>query len=110
MPWCESRYAGGMPQPVSYSEQGMKRYSVIQQTVVAALSTAVAARMLGLSRRQVYRLKANVRSHGADGVRHGNHGRTPANAKPRHFQQRIIGIYRKDCFDFNFAHYTETLT
>jgi transposase len=99
-----------MPQPVSYSEQDMKRYGVIQQTVVAALSTAVAAKMLNLSRRQVFRLKASVRRRGVDGVRHGNHGRTPANAKPRHLQQRVIGIYRKDCFDFNFAHFTETLT
>lgn len=98
-----------MPQPVSYSEQDMKRYGVIQQTVMAALSTAVAARMLGLSRRQVFRLKADVRRHGADGVRHGNHGRTPANAKPSCLQQRVIRIYRKDCFDFNFTHFTETL-
>jgi len=98
-----------MPQPVSYSEQDMKRYGVIQQTVVAALSTAVAAKMLGLSRRQIFRLKASVRRRGADGVRHGNHGRTPANSKPRHLQQRVIRIYRKHCFDFNFAHFTETL-
>jgi transposase len=98
-----------MPQPVSYSEQDMKRYSVIQQTVVAALSTAVAAKMLGLSRRQIFRLKAGVRRHGADGVRHGNHGRPPANAKPRRLKQRVIRIYRKHCFDFNFAHFTETL-
>jgi transposase len=98
-----------MPQPVSYSEQDMKRYSVIQQTVVAALSTPVAGKMLGLSRRQVFRLNASVRRHGADGVRYGNHGRTPDNAKPRHLQQPIIRIYPNDCFDFNFALVTQTL-
>ena len=98
-----------MSQPVTYSEQDMKRYSVIQQTVVAALSSAVAAKMLGLSRRQIFRLKADVRRHGADGIRHGNHGHTPANAKPRHLRQKVIRIYRKHCFDFNFAHFTETL-
>jgi transposase len=87
----------------------MKRYSVIQQTVVAALSTAVAAKMLGLSRRQVFRLKAGVRRHDADGVRHGNCGRTPANAKPPSLRHQVLDIYRKDCFDFNFAHFTETL-
>lgn len=87
----------------------MKRYSVIQQTVVAALSTAVAAKMLGLSRRQIFRLKASVRRHGTNGVHHGNHGHTPANAKPRRLRQRVIRIYRKHCFDFNFAHFTETL-
>lgn len=87
----------------------MKRYSVIQQTLRAALSATIAARMLGLSPRQVFRIKANVRKHGAAGIRHGNCGHTPANAKPQRLRQRIINLYRKECFDFNFAHFTETL-
>jgi transposase len=98
-----------MRQPSSYSEQQMKRYSVIQQTVQAALSTAVAAKMLGLSRRQVFRLKTRVRNRGPEGIRHGNCGHTPANAKPRRLRQQVVDIYRKECPDFNFTHFTETL-
>ncbi len=98
-----------MLESACYSEVHMKRYSVIQQTVRAALSSTVAARMLGISPRQVFRIKANVRKHGADGIRHGNCGHTPANAKPQRLRQRVINLYRKECFDFNFAHFTETL-
>ena len=98
-----------MLQSACYSGVHMKRYSVIQQTVRAALSSTVAARMLGISPRQVFRIKANVRKHGADGIRHGNCGHTPANAKPQRLRQQIINLYRKECFDFNFAHFTETL-
>ena len=87
----------------------MRRYSVIQQTIQAALSTAVAAKMLALSRRQVFRLKADASRHGPNGVRHGNCGRTPANAKPSSLRQRVVDVYREECFDFNFAHFTETL-
>ena len=87
----------------------MKRYSVIQRTMTATLSTAVAARMLGLSRRQIFRLKAGVRRYGVDGIRHGNCGHSPVNAKPRQLRRQVVDIYRKDCFDFNFAHFTETL-
>jgi len=87
----------------------MRRYSVIHQTIHAGLSTAAAARMLGLSRRQVFRLKAGVRDSGPTGVRHGNCGRVPANARPQPLRHTVVGIYRKECFDFNFAHFTETL-
>lgn len=87
----------------------MRRYNVIKQTIDTDLSTAAAARMLGLSRRQVFRLKAAVKKRSTRGVRHGNCGRSPANAKPKHLRRQVIGIYQHDCFDFNFTHFTETL-
>jgi transposase len=94
---------------VSYSELCLKRYGAIHQTIHAALSTATAARMLGLSRRQIFRLKADVRAEGAEGIRHGNCGRNPVNAKPQRLHQQVVSIYRDECFDFNFAHFKETL-
>ena len=87
----------------------MKRFSVIQQTIRNALSTATAARMLGLTRRQVFRLKAAVLAKGERGIRHGNCGHQPANAKLLSLRRRVIAIYQQECFDYNFAHFTETL-
>jgi hypothetical protein len=92
-----------------YSGLEMKRFSVIQQTIHAALSTATAARMLDLSRRQVFRLKTAVRAKNIQGIRHGNCDRSPANAKPPSLRRQVVSIYRDDCFDFNFTHFTETL-
>lgn len=87
----------------------MKRFCVIDQTVHAALSTSAAAKMLNLSRRQIFRLKAAVRAKDIQGIRHGNCGHTPVNAKPERLRQHVLAIYREECFDFNFAHFTETL-
>lgn len=99
-----------MQEPVVFSsEQSVRRYSVIQQILQASLSSGVAARMLRLSRRQVFRLKARVRQLGTQGVRHGNCGRTPANAKPVSLRLRVLEAFREECFDFNFAHFAETL-
>lgn len=98
-----------MHRSIAYSDEHMRRYGVLLQTIRASLSTATAATMLGLSRRQVFRLKARVRQHGTEGIRHGNCGRIPANAKPDRLRQRVIGIYRRECPDFNFTHFTETL-
>lgn len=92
-----------------YSGTEMKRFSIIQQTINAALSTSTAAKMLGLSRRQVFRLKAAVQARSTQGIRHGNCGRSPANAKPRRLRHQVLSIYQHECFDYNFAHFTETL-
>jgi transposase len=98
-----------MYRSINYSDQHMRRYSVILQTIQTSLSTSTAAEMLGISRRQVFRLKTRVRKRGPTGIRHGNCGRTPANAKPDRLRQRVTDIYRKECPDFNFTHFTETL-
>jgi len=99
-----------MPRQTScYSVFEMKRFSVIQQTIHAKLTTSAASKMLNLSRRQVFRLKAALRTDDAAGVRHGNCGRVPANAKPQCLRKQVLAIYREECFDFNFAHFTETL-
>lgn len=87
----------------------MKRFIVIDQTLRAGLSTRTAAAMLDLSRRQVFRIKSRVKLQGLAGVRHGNCGRTTANALPQRLRQRVLDLYRKEFFDFNFAHFTETL-
>jgi transposase len=98
-----------MELPASYCLSEMRRFSVVDQTLRAGLGSAAAARMLGLSRRQIFRLKARVRKLGPAGIRHGNCGRTPANARQPDLRQQVERIYRTDCFDFNFAHFTETL-
>ncbi|MFO7638046.1 MAG: hypothetical protein R6X14_01900, partial [bacterium] len=92
-----------------YSRGEMKRFGVIEQIIRGALSTATAARMLGLSRRQIFRLKAAVRAKGAQGVHHGNCGHQPPNTKPSSLRRQVIAIYQQECSDYNLAHFTETL-
>lgn len=86
----------------------MQRLRVIERAL-SDLSAAEAAVMLGLSPRQIFRLKAAVRARGPQGIVHGNTGRQPAIAKPRVLHSRVIALYRKDFFDYNALHFTETL-
>lgn len=86
----------------------MVKLRVIERTF-SSLSAARAADMLGLSPRQVFRLKAQVRTQGPKGLVHGNTGRIPAIAKPRQLHTKVTSLYRREFHDYNIAHFTETL-
>jgi transposase len=72
-----------------FTEPEVKRLTVIHRTF-AGLSARSAAPMLDLSTRQVFRLKAKVRTEGDKGIRHGNCGRKPHNAKPDDLRQQVL--------------------
>lgn len=50
--------------------------------------------MLGLSIRQVLRIKAGVRTSGDTGIHHGNCGHQPHNAKPASLRQRVLELHQ----------------
>jgi transposase len=89
-------------------ERELVRLRVVEQAF-ADLSASAAARMLRLSVRQVFRLKARVRSLGAKGVIHGNRGRQPANAKPASLRQRVLDLQRSKFSKYNDYHFAEAL-
>jgi len=62
-----------------FSARDMDRLRVIQQRF-ADLSAVKAARILGLSVRQVFRVKARVRQDGPNGILHCNRGHTHLDA------------------------------
>lgn len=86
----------------------MVRWRVIRETC-SRLTACAAARMLGLSIRQVFRLKARYKDIGAKGLVHGNRGRRPANAKPRALHDRIIELSKQVFADYNTPHFAEAL-
>ncbi len=91
-----------------FSEPEVKRLTVIRQTF-AGLSAQSAAPMLGLSARQVFRLKAKVRTAGDKGIRHGNCGRQPHNAKSASLRQQVLDLYRTEFSKYNACHFAEAL-
>jgi transposase len=68
-----------------------------------------AARALGLSRRQVQRLKRRVERDGVLGVVHGKAGRQPANKTPEKIREKAIRLAQTDYAEFNFSHLAEML-
>ncbi|MBM3330602.1 ISNCY family transposase [candidate division WOR-3 bacterium] len=91
-----------------FTEPEVRRLTVIHQTF-AGLSARSAAPMLKLSARQVFRLKAKVRTTGDMGIRHGNCGRQPHNAKPQALRQQVLDLFQTEFSKYNACHFAEAL-
>lgn len=89
-------------------EHELVRLNVVRQ-MFSTLSASAAARMLGLSVRQTFRLKARVRRHGDKGIVHGNRGRRPANAKPTSLRGQVLSLHRSKFSKYNDYHFAEAL-
>jgi hypothetical protein len=74
------------------------------------LDIAKGALLLKLSERQTWRLLAFYRQDGAAGLVHGNRERTPANAFPAEFKERIVELASSKYAGFNHSHLSEKLT
>lgn len=68
------------------------------------------AQALGLSVRQVQRLKKVLLEEGPAGLAHGNRDRTPSNALSEDVAERIVDLYKGPYKGFNFSHFQEKLS
>lgn len=67
------------------------------------------AHALGLSVRQVQRLKKALREEGPAGLAHGNRGARAAHALPEDVAARIVDLYKQTYEGLNFSHFHEKL-
>jgi transposase len=92
---------------ITLSKKELKRYKVIEQLIQGFITGGEAAELLGLSTRQVYRLKKRVLEEGETGIIHKNRGRKPAHALPDETKQNILALLSSDryrnCNDHHFA-------
>ena len=91
------------------SERQWKRLDVVEGVGAGKLTMREAATVLGLSMRQVRRLRRRVEKCGARGVVHGNRGREPSNRTPEEVVEQIVELRRKTYEGFNDQHFTEKL-
>lgn len=73
------------------------------------VTVAQLAQCLGLSERQVFRLKARYRKRGALGLAHGNRGRKSSRKMPQKIEERIVNLAQGKYQGFNDHHLTEKL-
>ena len=90
------------------NERDMKRYQLMHKVMEGKLSLTQAAQALGLSYRQVKRLKAKA-ARGLEEMSHGNRGRTPINKTDATLQQRVLELSGERYFDFNDSHFCQQL-
>jgi hypothetical protein len=91
------------------SERQWKRWDVIGRVNAEKLTMAEAARICGLSLRQLWRIRAAVAEAGKEALVHGNRGRPPANRTDQAVREQVIALRRKKYDKFNDAHFTEKL-
>lgn len=91
------------------SQKQLQRYQVVSMAVEGRCTVVEAARALGVSPRQIKRLKRAVRERGAPGVVHGNSQRASPRRTSERLRQRIIRLARSKYKGFNDTHMCEKL-
>ena len=94
---------------VKFTLDQVQRYETCKALLEGRLTTQEAAQALGLSRRQVQRLKRRLQADGPKGLVHGNTARAPANKIPEARKQQILDLATTTYAPFNFSHLADIL-
>lgn len=87
----------------------MKKALVIDKLIAHLMTTSEAADSLGITTRQVLRLKAKVVMQGSEALAHGNRGRAPAHTVSDDIRQQIIQLYTDKYHGANRSHLSDLL-
>ena len=94
---------------VTLSAAEQRRVLVLNHLEKGAVTVGEAAQLLGISERQVKRLRAEYRRERAGALAHGNRGKRPANAVDLEVAQRVVELAQTTYLGFNQQHLTEML-
>lgn len=91
------------------SSREWKRLDAVDRVKAGSITNAEAAVALGLSARQMRRVRARVAKMGPKGVVHGNRGHGPAHQVIEQVRARVVELRLGKYVDFNDQHFTEKL-
>lgn len=91
------------------TERAMKRQEVILKAIAGDMNWIQAARIAGISDRQMRRLKWRYERHGFPCLMDNRHGRPAWNHLPVELTKKVLNLYRDQYFDFNVRHFHEKL-
>lgn len=86
-----------------------RKLDILDRIGRGELTLAEGAKLVGLSRRQLQRLRQKVRVNGPKAVVHGNTGRSPAHKTAELIRRRVVELARGKYAGFNDEHFTEKL-
>ena len=98
-----------MEDSVTLSHTEQQRLLVLNDLEAGIVISAEAAELLGVSVRQLRRLRAAYRERGAAALAHGNRGRRPAHALDPAVAARVVELATSTYAGFNRQHLTEML-
>lgn len=95
---------------ITLSQEQLKTLTVINRFIDKSVSRQQAAELLGLSTRQITRLKKGVLTSGAESLIHKNTGRKPSHAVSDETKEAVLSIYsRPELSGVNFLHFKDIL-
>ena len=95
---------------ITLSHKQLNRLDIINKTIAGYLTVSEAALSLGLSERQIKRLKKEVKHSGPAALVHKNVLRKPTNIFPDDIIQKILALKRSKPYEMaNFTHFRELL-
>src|SRR3989337_919450 len=94
---------------ITLSQEEITKYQVIKDSLDRKISNNQAATLLGLSTRQIIRLKSKVRGADLRGIVHGNRGKPPKTAIGKETKETILNLYLNTYNGFNVSHFGEFL-
>ncbi len=88
----------------------VQRLHVLTLLESGKVTSKQAAEALGITRRQLGRLRAKLRAGGPTALVHGNRGRQPTNAVPGATRDQVLALAQGPYAGLNDTHLTEKLT
>lgn len=95
---------------ITLSQKQLKTLTVIQRFIDKSITRQQAAEFLGLSTRQISRIKKGILLSGPESLVHKNTGRKPTHAVNDETKEAILSIFsRPEFLQVNFLHFKEIL-
>jgi transposase len=94
---------------VTLTRNELKRVKVLERLASGSMSNAEASETLGVTCRQLRRLKSKYSQEGEEGLIHGNRGRKPKHALPLEVKSEVLRLFEEKYGDSNFCHCAELL-
>jgi transposase len=94
---------------VTLSQDELKRVKVMERLLSGSMSSGEAAETLGVTSRQLRRVKSKYIEKGAEGLIHGNRGRKPRHSLSQEVKSQVLRLFEEKYSDSNFCHFSELL-
>ncbi|MDR3164556.1 MAG: ISNCY family transposase [Synergistaceae bacterium] len=91
------------------SRNELKRVKVLERVLSGSMTLAEGTETLGVSSRQLRRLKTKYIEEGEGGLIHGNVGRKPKNTISEELRRKVVSLYKEKYYDSNFCHLSQLL-
>jgi transposase len=94
---------------ITLSKPELKKVLVVEKIIAGHMTNDEGAVTLGISVRQIIRLKHKYYAEGAPGLAHKNRGKTPSHALSKELKDRAGELYKSKYHGSNCCHFAELL-